>query len=66
MMIMIELCSLMLIFVMLSHFHCQEWLNTCRQGIETPTFQKHVRGDLGPFESSGTFPEQIAIIEIFF
>ena len=49
-------------------FHCQKWLNTRRQGIETPTFQKHVRSDLGPLESfvnTGTFPEQIAIIEMF-
>ena len=63
--LMIEWCSLVLNFVMLSRFHCQEWLNACRQEIETPTFQKHARSDLGPFESSGTFPEQIAIIEMF-
>ena len=55
---------------MLSRFLCQEWLNTCRQDFETPTFneKKHVLSDLGPFESfvnTGTFPEQIAIIEMF-
>ena len=53
---------------MLSRFHCQEWLNTCRQDIETQTFEKHLRCDLGPFESfvnTGTFPEQIAVIEMF-
>ena len=65
---MIEQCSLVLNFVVLSRFHCQEWLNTCGQDIETPTIQKHVHSDLGPFESfvqTGTFPEQIAIIEMF-
>ena len=53
---------------MLSRFHCKEWLNTCGQDIETLTFQKHARGDLGPFESfvnPGTFPEQRAVIEMF-
>ena len=67
--LMIERCSPVLNFIMLSRFHCQEWLNTCRQDIETPTFKKHVLSDLGPFESfvnTGTFPEQIAIIEMFF
>ena len=58
----------MLNFVMLSRFHCQEWLNTCGQDIETLTFPKHVRSDVGPFESfvnTGTFPEQIAVIQMF-
>ena len=53
---------------MLSRVYCQEWLNTCRQSIETPTVRKHIRSDLGPCEFSvntGTFPEQIAIIEVF-
>ena len=67
--LMIERCSLVLNFVMLSRFHCQQWLNTCRQDIETPTFQKtRVLSDLGPFESfinTGTFPMLIAIIEMF-
>ena len=65
---MIERCSLVLNFVMLLRFHCQEWLNTFRQDIETQTFQKYVSSDLGPFGSFvniGTFLEQIAIIEIF-
>ena len=64
--LMIERCSPVLNFVMLSRFHCPEWLNTCRQDFET--FKKHVRSDLGPFESFvniDTFPEQIAIIELF-
>ena len=64
----IERCSLVFNFVMLSRFHCREWLNTCRQDIETPTLQKHALSDLGPFESFvniGTFLEQIAIIEMF-
>ena len=64
--LMIEQCSLVLNFVMLSRFHCLEWLNTCRQ--DTETLQNHVRSDLGPFESfvkTGTFPEQIAITEMF-
>ena len=46
-------------FIMQSRFHCQEYLNTS---------QKHVRSDLGPFESfvnTGTFPKQIAVIETF-
>ena len=65
---MIERCSLVLNFVKLSNFHCQEWLNTCGQDIETLTFQKHVWSDLGPFESfvnTDTFPELITIIEMF-
>ena len=52
-------------FVMLSGFVVR---NTCRQDNETPRFQKHVWSDLGLFESfinTGTFPEQIAIIEMF-
>ena len=60
---MIEQCSLVL-----SRFHCRKWLNTSREGIETPVFQKHIRSDLGPYASSvdtGTCPEQIAIIEMF-
>ena len=66
--LMTELSSLVLNFLILSSFHCNEWLNTCQLNTETPTFQKHVRSDLGPFESfvnTGMFPEQIAIIEMY-
>ena len=48
----------------LSRFQCQECLKTCRQDIETPTFQTHVRSDLGPFESFVN-TEQITIMEMF-
>ena len=43
-------------------------LSVMAEHIETPPFQQHVPSDLGPLESfvnSETFPEQIAIIEIF-
>ena len=62
--LMIERCSLVPNFVMLSRFVVR---NTCRQDIEIPRFQKHVRSDLGLFESfinTDTFPEQICLLNL--